>query len=73
MLQRNLQAPLKNPCRSPVPTLEVSSLGVLTKAFRHKLWMDDVVSSLVGLHHMEAAVAATVERPMEEKDLSAFY
>lgn len=31
--------------------------ALLTKAFRHKLWVYDVVSCLVGLHHMKAAVA----------------
>lgn len=52
--------PLKDLSRSPVPTLESSALIVLTKAFRHKLWVYDVVSGLVGLHHVEAAVAPAV-------------
>lgn len=51
-----------------------SVLIVLRKAFRHKLWMYDVVSSLIGLHHMEAAVATTVERPSKQRlDLGGYY
>lgn len=46
---------------------------VLTKTLRHKLWMYDVVSGLVGLHHLEAAVAPTGERPSEQKLDSYFW
>lgn len=58
---------LKDLCRSPVPTLEACALIVLTKALRHKLRVYDVVSGLVGLHHVEAAVAPAVERPPEQR------
>lgn len=54
------EAPLKDLCRPPVPTLGAVAVIVLTKTFRHKLWVYDVVSSLVGLHHVEAAVATAV-------------
>lgn len=46
---------LKSPLRKP--------LLVLTEALGHKLRVYDVVSSLVGFHHVEAAVAPAVERP----------
>lgn len=49
---------LKELCRSQVPTLEARALMVLRTAFRHKLWVYDVVPSFGGLHHMEAAVAS---------------
>lgn len=62
-----LGAPLKDLFWSPIPTLEVGAVIVLTNALRRKLWVYDVVSSLVGLHHMEAAVAPAVERPSEQK------
>lgn len=66
-------APSRTSASPPFPTLEASALIVLTQALRHKLRVYDVVSSLVGLHHMEAAVAPTVERPSEQKDLSGCY
>ena len=40
---------------------------VLKEAFRHELRVNDVVSSLVSPHYMEAAVATTVEKPQEPK------
>lgn len=52
---------------SPVPILKAPAVIVLTKALRHKPRMYNVVSSLVGLHHMEAAMASTVERALELK------
>lgn len=69
---------LKDLCRTPVAALEITALIVLGKEFRHKLWVYDVVSSLVGLHHMEAAVATAVERPSKQRGekllcLSSYY
>lgn len=61
------RAPSKTSAGPQSPTLEACALIVLTKALRHKLWVYDVVASLVGLHHMEAAVAPTVERSSEQK------
>lgn len=62
-----LTIPSRTSVGPPVPTVEANALIVLTLALRHKLWVYDVVSSLVGLHHMEAAVAPAVERPSEQK------
>ena len=50
-----------------MPTFSTTAGTFLTRALRHKLWVDDVVSSLVRLHYVEAAAAPAVERPLEPK------
>lgn len=49
-------------CRSPFFTRRGCD-SQLAEALGHKLRVDDVVGSVVGLHHVEAAVAPAAERP----------
>lgn len=42
----------------------------LIKAFRDKLWVYDVVSSLAGPHYMKAAVAVAVGKAQDQNQTS---
>lgn len=69
MIPHSAREPTKPPkgiLQVPDPPL-ITAVIVLTKELGHKLWVYDVVSSLEGLHHMEAAAAPAFKRQLELK------